>query len=800
MKKLLWIVFIFFCWIISTKAQSTFLDDGSFEIATIYNNEERVPDVGANSPSNGDILKYPQFFFNPPSAQYLQYWFRPTGASSDWFYEPIRNPSRVHVDYRIPDNNFCQSVNSQDNPNMTPRGYAGFMINRRTPNNSDKPGSDNYREYLSTKLKNPLLNQHTYRIKYWVLLPTKWKDNSSSRRNVDNFDIGRMISRRTVQICLSQNVVDISQDQNSKEWYGPINKQLPSGRVQIQTNDMIVEPYLEGRSYWEQYYAANNQWVEEEIIVCVSGGDKHYLTIGNFDSELSMYDIVESSPSSTAEYNFYVCIDNISIEDLGATSSECSLYQVFQVEQAANDPQYPEFCCYDFFINIDECAILPHTLEYRPIIPNTIPPSWQTVGGINQFHTGINGPFTFCIPAIPVSEYENQIRQQIVEIKLKILDPVLGEKECSVKRSVQSCACDGCETPIKGHALRGIQVVPSLSSSDDYCCFDIEYYNNSDCEVYFAKEDNNDPVPSIIVDAEGASTIPALGWNAEPYISPLAGTTLLKQNGNKLVFHKNQATKIGTVCYPKSFLGPIIKTINVTANPCSSSANYIAICDKRPGSCCDYYTVYTHACNNTVDLQYHTDLPEECKIYGYRIRMQCGNEVYYVTRLSNGIALPIPKLPSLSRYYIELPNWRPCCVWSLDMDFYGINNEVLCHKVGSTGSEECEGCGIQSGSGIPKGCSSGTEEKILPCDGGIMIYPTPAKENSSLRILTDNAGSCMVRITDLQGREVYNFRVEKLVQGANDISLDKMTLENGTYFIKVEAGECVYTTKFIMLR
>ena len=78
----------------------------------------------------------------------------------------------------------------------------------------------------------------------------------------------------------------------------------------------------------------------------------------------------------------------------------------------------------------------------------------------------------------------------------------------------------------------------------------------------------------------------------------------------------------------------------------------------------------------------------------------------------------------------------------------------------------------------------------------LQVFPNPVKNQLQLNILADKSSIALVYIIDVSGRIVSRFN-EKLQQGNNSISWNGATyLSTGSYYLKLDIGGEVLTTKF----
>jgi len=160
-------------------------------------------------------------------------WFLPTRGTSDYF----NSCSRFQVN--VP-NNFIGHMFAKDG-----QAYAGIILIEKPPQDSIKSKILNYREYLQTELKEPLVQGESYEVKFHYAIATY----STYAAN----NIGVYFSKERVKQRGSSKVLK----------YSP--------QIKADTSFMNTEKDI---------------WVEVTDTLIACGGEK-YLTIGNFYSDIN---------------------------------------------------------------------------------------------------------------------------------------------------------------------------------------------------------------------------------------------------------------------------------------------------------------------------------------------------------------------------------------------------------------------------------------------------------------------------------------------------------------------------------
>lgn len=81
------------------------------------------------------------------------------------------------------------------------------------------------------------------------------------------------------------------------------------------------------------------------------------------------------------------------------------------------------------------------------------------------------------------------------------------------------------------------------------------------------------------------------------------------------------------------------------------------------------------------------------------------------------------------------------------------------------------------------------------------VYPNPTKTVISIDVEVSSACTALVYVYDITGKVVMEQLIhDELVPGKNTFSLNVAPLKQGTYFVKVVAGDQLFTTNMIIRR
>lgn len=81
-------------------------------------------------------------------------------------------------------------------------------------------------------------------------------------------------------------------------------------------------------------------------------------------------------------------------------------------------------------------------------------------------------------------------------------------------------------------------------------------------------------------------------------------------------------------------------------------------------------------------------------------------------------------------------------------------------------------------------------------DNRIAVYPNPFSSELNIHLTSMAAGNAAVKIVDIAGREIYN-ATHAMSMGENNINIDAAMLQNGIYFLSVEANGSKQTIRIV---
>lgn len=107
------------------------------------------------------------------------------------------------------------------------------------------------------------------------------------------------------------------------------------------------------------------------------------------------------------------------------------------------------------------------------------------------------------------------------------------------------------------------------------------------------------------------------------------------------------------------------------------------------------------------------------------------------------------------------------------------------------------------------GCENSSNQPVYVdnCTGitelsgkGVQVYPNPLTENSTLSFYLSNPETVNVSVFNNLGMEVIKIANQQLQSGLQNINLNVTSLENGIYFIRIQAGSDIQTTKVTVVK
>lgn len=234
---------------------------------TIIKPEPVYVETGTELVVNGDFEDFnicPSGFTERPIKKLIPSWDVPSKGTPDYYNACSKGDAGVP-------SNFAGRIFAKSG-----YGYAGLILRESFTKENKITGTKplDYREYITTELKQPLEKGKTYRIRFWVC------NSSKSRYAVDA--VGAMLSTEKIR-----------QNDNNVLDYTPTIKNTRG-------NFLINQTF----------------WVAIEGVYEAKGGEK-YLTLGNFNYNYSTLYTLQNVDS---KFNYaYYYIDDVSVIEVSPT-------------------------------------------------------------------------------------------------------------------------------------------------------------------------------------------------------------------------------------------------------------------------------------------------------------------------------------------------------------------------------------------------------------------------------------------------------------------------------------------------
>ena len=224
----------------------------------------QTPDNMVYNPSFEEHRDCPQRIEALGVMQEVDAWWQPTRGSSDYYN------TCGGRECSVPRNKLgYQEARSGE-------AYCGIYCSR-----------DQYREYLQTKLKSPLVAGKRYKVSFWVSLSEK---SPHSATTLGALFTKECIEDSTLGIVMKRETIDIG-DQGTQS-------------IAVLFQPQVVNPR-------DRLLTDNKEWMEVSGDFTAEGGEK-FLTIGNF-FPFNKSRVVSTREGSTPLHGAYYYIDDVSV-------------------------------------------------------------------------------------------------------------------------------------------------------------------------------------------------------------------------------------------------------------------------------------------------------------------------------------------------------------------------------------------------------------------------------------------------------------------------------------------------------
>jgi hypothetical protein len=87
---------------------------------------------------------------------------------------------------------------------------------------------------------------------------------------------------------------------------------------------------------------------------------------------------------------------------------------------------------------------------------------------------------------------------------------------------------------------------------------------------------------------------------------------------------------------------------------------------------------------------------------------------------------------------------------------------------------------------------------MLSLSADLAVYPNPFTEQTTLRFMLDKSSNVNVTVFDITGKAVRNINLGNLASGVNSYVIHRDNMNQGVYFLKLDAGASYGVSKIIV--
>ncbi|MBM2816987.1 MAG: hypothetical protein HW421_3749 [Ignavibacteria bacterium] len=697
--------------------------------------------------------------------------------------------------------------------------YVGVYYERRyktayTDSNFTKENEETnpaYRrywaEYITQRLDNPLVKDQ----RYWVSFRVSW---AMPGRNPDNIMSGHAL--KNIGAFFTHDA------------FNNIGPRFYKASTSDEKN-IIVRHADTAHIYLDSTGGADGkQWMTVCGWYTPEDNDKHFITIGNFDSswaeKIWERKHVNNPPEATRKVvAIYYYIDSVSIvkeipeeecwcgmiESGTGTGEKYFSHKIF-VEQVPthsvfrDDEDYQ--CCLDVKITQNPDSNICDDLDGMKIWfyyvkgqwPSESTSAYDTIYSYPENSFSSSGTYSFfryCIypQMYPPEEHEGPIYAHIVFY-------ANGIRKCDAEYTINFHCCN-CSDINEGQAKFDI-ITHQTGSYADKCCWDIVAINNAGCDF------ENIPVKITFPLLDYPSiTFTNGSWSGGP-LAPNSYTW------TKDKLWDSTAPVIGHICVPadgKHYPYTILIEQEITGgsptitytescsrswtgefycNPCSTS---LTCCERIQTEWYESEPPNYYCCR---DLYIWGDPDNCCDIYGWRIKQwDCVgyNNLLFSQTFSN----PIDWETQTYEYLNICPGY---CggnyLLKVIIEFLDSNGQVICTKNIDV-PDPCHYSKISVDGSI-------YDEPLEPKRNENSIvrrfsaYPNPASDNLNIFIdLSENA-TVTLEIFNNLGEKVTTIWNEAMNKGNNTFQFQINTIPGGVYYLKLSCCDYIYNSKLFI--
>lgn len=544
-----------------------------------------------------------------------------------------------------------------------------------------------------------------------------------------------------------------------------------------------------------------------EISGVVEGGDWNYITIGNFQRKMTWYykdGLPEDQHLNDNEKKYtYYFIDSVSVVDVTPTNG-CICGYKFDVKTQDNQTD-TSTCCYTWSVEVPSdnhvCPLLGFTIKY-----NWSPNNQVYVYTCNQIvANGSTLTGTFCVTR------QNSSLNLIPQVEI---DYTTGNNEnCHDNQMVTcECTCEILQDIYRKALLTKFQILPSGTSEQGKCCYDIWFNNNDDC--HFRTDElrslliipTNNPNPTyennIEDDWANIEILPG-NWTVQSDIYYYHIEKWFERPEGAYIFPGDKFL-IGTICIPQDDFVYEFKE-RIMSNPpvhgwmvsCADDATFKLECSANPEDCCSYIALSADVFSSTEPYLFTilwsqiSSPGHYCDIYDIKF-FNTGDRTNPIWEYPNPSSIfPISSGPSWS--YLQTMGGNVQNGTALDMDvcFYGLNGILLC-------------CEHVVGMPPPIFHQSGQQYNFALPDSefrNLNLYPSPGENEFILNFSLKEKKLVKIYIVNSLGNEInkiFDGYISK--DNLNEFKFDLSGYPLGNYFVRINAGNKINNIPLILFK
>lgn len=134
-----------------------------------------------------------------------------------------------------------------------------------------------------------------------------------------------------------------------------------------------------------------------------------------------------------------------------------------------------------------------------------------------------------------------------------------------------------------------------------------------------------------------------------------------------------------------------------------------------------------------------------------------------------------------------------------------VNSDPNGTGIGNPPDDQSDNAGLLESSGGSASSSiinftSASGIKKYGVDKNLSLFPIPASQDLSVKLVLENGSQVLLEICDVTGKTVQQMDQGKMAAGTHLLQAPVNQLDNGIYFLKVRAGDAILSKKFVVSR